>query len=99
MVMADRPEVGTAGAAAEHRPHPAGALLFSPEVDLTLSERSILLNAATDILPDHPDFESYLHGVEPKAEFSSPLYADMSDCRPVFVVAGADAFCARVLAS
>lgn len=77
-------ELGT-----EHRPHPAGALMFSPEVDLTLSERSIVLNAATDILPDHPDVESYLHGVDPKAEYASPLYADMSDYPPVFVVAGA----------
>lgn len=76
-------ELGT-----EHRPHPAGALMFSPEVDLTLSKRSIEQNAATDILPDHPDVESYLHGVDPTAAFVSPLYSDMSEYPPLFVVAG-----------
>ncbi|MGI9577795.1 MAG: alpha/beta hydrolase [Microthrixaceae bacterium] len=76
-------ELGT-----DHRPHPAGALLFSPEVDLTLSKRSIEANAATDILPDHPDVESYLHGVDPTSAFVSPLYSDMSDYPPLLVVAG-----------
>jgi monoterpene epsilon-lactone hydrolase len=77
-------ELGTDG-----RPHPAGALMFSPEVDLTLSEASVARNAATDILPDHPDVESYLHGVDPRAVFASPLFADMAGYPPLFVVAGA----------
>lgn len=72
----------------ENRPHPAGAMLFSPEVDLTLSEPSVVSNAATDILPNHPDVASYLHGVDPHDRFASPLFADMSGYPPLLVVAG-----------
>ncbi len=76
-------ELGT-----RERPHPAGALMFSPEVDLTLSKESVEDNAATDILPDQPDVESYLHGVDPTAAFASPLYADMGGYPPILLVAG-----------
>ena len=57
-------------------------------MDLTLSKESIDANAATDILPDHPDVESYLHGVDPTSAFVSPLYGDMSNHPPMFLVAG-----------
>jgi monoterpene epsilon-lactone hydrolase len=70
------------------RPLPGAAIMFSPEVDLTLSEASVKLNAATDILPDKPDVESYLHGIDPRDEFVSPLFADFTGACPMFIAAG-----------
>ena len=38
--------------APQHLPEPAGAILFSPEVDLVMGEPSVKANARHDVLPD-----------------------------------------------
>jgi acetyl esterase/lipase len=69
---------------------PAGVLLFSPEVSLTLSEESITDNAPLDVLPWNIPVNSYLHGVDPDDEMVDVLLDDFSDWPPTFVVYGAD---------
>lgn len=71
-------------------PHPAGAILFSPEVDLALTGRSIRANAPRDILPDTIPVEPYLQGVDPHDPAVSPLYADLHGYPPLLVTAGGD---------
>ena len=44
--------------------HPAGLVLFSPEVDLRLDEPSVTENAEHDILPWNIPTASYLHGFD-----------------------------------
>ena len=69
---------------------PAGALLFSPEVSLTLSEDSVTANAALDVLPWNIPVDAYLHGVEPDDERVDVLFDDLAGWPPTFVVYGAD---------
>ena len=69
---------------------PAGALMFSPEVSLTLSEASVTDNAALDVLPWNIPVDAYLHGVEPDDERVDVLYDDIGGWPPTFVVYGAD---------
>jgi len=69
---------------------PAGALLFSPEVSLTLSEDSITDNAPLDVLPWNIPVNSYLHGVGPDDDRVDVLLDDLADWPPTFVVYGAD---------
>jgi len=69
---------------------PAGALLFSPEVSLTLSEDSITENAPLDVLPWNIPVSSYLHGVEPDDERVDALVDDLEGWPPTFLVYGAD---------
>lgn len=78
-------ELGT-----EDRPHPAGAVLLSPEVDLLLGEPSVTANAAADILPDEIPVEAYLAGADPTDPLASPLYADPSSYPPMLVTAGGE---------
>lgn len=78
-------ELGT-----EQRPHPAGAILFSPEIDLTLSGRSITENAPHDILPDQIPVEPYLDGADAHSPLASPLYADLHGYPPLLVTSGAE---------
>ncbi len=69
---------------------PAGALLFSPEVSLTLSEDSVTDNAALDVLPWNIPVDAYLHGVEPDDERVDVLFDDIAGWPPTFVVYGGD---------
>jgi acetyl esterase/lipase len=69
---------------------PAGLVLFSPEVDLRLDERSITENAERDILPWNIPTAAYLHGVDATSRDVSPLTADLSDFPPTCVTWGGD---------
>ncbi len=69
---------------------PAGALLFSPEVSLTLSEDSITDNAPLDVLPWNIPINPYLHGVDPDDDRVDILLDDLGGWPPTFVVYGAD---------
>ena len=69
---------------------PAGALLFSPEVSLTLSEDSITDNAPFDVLPWNIPVTPYLHGVDPDDERVDVLLDDVAGWPPTFLVYGAD---------
>jgi monoterpene epsilon-lactone hydrolase len=68
----------------------AGALLFSPEVDLLLDEPSVTENASTDILPWNIPTACYLHGRSPAAAAVSALGQDVSQWPPVLIAYGAD---------
>ncbi|HXZ61428.1 MAG TPA: alpha/beta hydrolase fold domain-containing protein [Acidimicrobiales bacterium] len=68
--------------------HPAGLLLFSPEVDLRLDEPSVTENADRDILPWNIPTTSYLHGVDATEDPVSPLTADLSGFPPTCVTWG-----------
>jgi len=69
---------------------PAGALLFSPEVSLTLSEASITENAPFDVLPWNIPVNPYLHGVEPDDVRVDVLLDDIAGWPPTFLVYGSD---------
>jgi acetyl esterase/lipase len=75
-------------ARAHHLPRPAGLLLFSPEVDLTLDEPSIMENAETDILPWNIPVGPYLHGLDPHSKVVSAVNADLSHYPPTLVAFG-----------
>jgi len=68
--------------------HPAGLLLFSPEVDLRLDEPSVSENADRDILPWNIPTASYLHGVDANDDSVSPLTADLRGFPPTCVTWG-----------
>lgn len=67
---------------------PAGYLLMSPEVDLTLTGGSIADNAATDILPPEIPIDGYLGDADPRDPFVSPLYGDLTGLPPMLVQVG-----------
>jgi epsilon-lactone hydrolase len=69
---------------------PAGALLFSPEVSLTLTENSVTENAALDVLPWNIPVNPYLHGVDPDDDRVDVLLDDLGGWPPIFLVYGAD---------
>lgn len=69
---------------------PAGLVLFSPEVDLTLDEPSITENADRDILPWNIPTAAYLHGLSSTRAAVSPLTADLSGFPPTCVTWGGD---------
>jgi monoterpene epsilon-lactone hydrolase len=72
-----------------HRPI-AGAILFSPELDLVLDEPSITSNADRDILPWNIPTASYLHGLDPDSSPVSALDQDVSKWPPTFISYGGD---------
>jgi epsilon-lactone hydrolase len=71
-------------------PRPAGLILFSPEVSLTLDEPSITENAALDILPWNIPVWPYLHGVDSRHPSVSAIDADLHSFPPTFVAFGGD---------
>jgi acetyl esterase/lipase len=71
-------------------PRPAGLILFSPELSLTLDEPSITENADRDILPWNVPVRPYLHGLEPSDERVSVAEADLRGFPPTFVAFGGD---------
>ncbi len=54
--------------------HPAGLVLFSPEVDLRLDEPSVTENADHDILPWNIPTASYLHGFDATERVGLPTH-------------------------
>jgi monoterpene epsilon-lactone hydrolase len=75
---------------AAHLPAPAGVILISPEVDLTLDEASISENAGRDILPWNIPVTPYLHGTDPRDQLVSAVNADLTGFPPTFVTFGDD---------
>jgi monoterpene epsilon-lactone hydrolase len=69
---------------------PAGVLLFSPEVSLTLSEDSVTDNAPLDVLPWNIPVNSYLHGIDPHDERVDVLLDDLSLWPATFLAYGGD---------
>jgi acetyl esterase/lipase len=67
---------------------PAGLLLFSPELSLTLDEPSISENADRDILPWNIPVRPYLHGLDPHDARVSPSDRDLSGFPPTVVAFG-----------
>jgi acetyl esterase/lipase len=72
-------------------PMPAGAMLFSPYVDLTHRSASIKANARTDYLPlselDHPN-DWYATPAQLSEPEVSPVNADLTGFPPMLVFAG-----------
>lgn len=77
-------------ARAQDLPAPAGLMLFSPEVSLTLDEPSVSANASRDVLPWNIPVQPYLHGVDSRDRRVSVLHADLSDFPPTLVAFGED---------
>jgi acetyl esterase/lipase len=77
-------------ARAEHLPEPAGAILFSPEVDLVMGEPSVTANAEHDVLPDDIPVLQYLGGADPKDPRVSVVYADVHRFPDTFVAYGGE---------
>ncbi len=73
---------------AEHLPEPAGAILFSPEVDLVMGEPSVKANARHDVLPDQIPVLQYLAGADPHDPRVSVVYADVHRFPPTFIAYG-----------
>jgi acetyl esterase/lipase len=74
----------------EGEPLPAGALLFSPYVDLEHTGPSIAANQATDYLPlgvVRPNFE-YVGAHDPRDPHASPLYGDFHGIPPLLILGG-----------
>jgi acetyl esterase/lipase len=72
----------------EHLPEPAGAVLFSPEVDLVMGEPSVRANADHDVLPDQIPVLQYLAGADPHDPRVSVVYADVHRFPSTFVAFG-----------
>jgi acetyl esterase/lipase len=72
----------------EHLPEPAGAVLFSPEVDLVMGEPSVTANARHDVLPDQIPVLQYLAGADPHDPRVSVVYADVQRFPSTFVAYG-----------
>lgn len=71
-------------------PRPAGSVLFSPEVSLTLDAPSIMENAGRDILPWNIPVWPYLHGLDARNPAVSAIDADLHGFPPTFVAFGGD---------
>jgi acetyl esterase/lipase len=69
----------------DHLVRPAGTILFSPEVDLSLDEPSITDNAESDILPWNIPTASYLHGFDASSGYVSAVDADLDGFPPTAI--------------
>ncbi len=76
----------------EHLPRPAAMALFSPEVDLDLSQDSVTENAPKDVLPWSIPVAPYLQGVQPGDDRVSAVYThpDPGWFPPTFICWGSD---------
>jgi len=84
-------------ARARELPEPAGAILFSPEVDLVMGEPSVKANADHDVLPDTIPVLQYLGGASPKDPRVSVVYADVHRFPPSFIAYGSEEmFCDEI---
>lgn len=73
-------------------PKPRSLVLFSPEVDLDLSQDSIVDNASKDVLPWNIPVTFYLRGIQPNDERVSAVYSrpDPEWFPPTFVCWGGE---------
>jgi len=73
-------------------PQPAAALCISPWVDLTLSARSLTVNAAEDPLVSEWQLREmateYLAGGDPRSPTASPRFANLSGLPPLLIQVG-----------
>ncbi len=71
-------------------PLPAGAVLFSPWVDLANMAATFVSNASTDYLPPMTGRAAveYLGGADPTEPTASPIHADLTGLPPLLVLAG-----------
>ena len=71
-------------------PLPAGAVLFSPWVDLANNASTFASNAMTDYLPPMAGRAAveYLGGADPTDPLASPIHAALSGLPPLLVLAG-----------
>jgi epsilon-lactone hydrolase len=71
-------------------PLPAGAVLFSPWVDLTNRASTLTSNAATDYLPPMVGRAAveYLGDADPGEPTASPVRADLTGLPPMLILAG-----------
>ncbi|MGZ4689626.1 MAG: alpha/beta hydrolase [Acidimicrobiia bacterium] len=84
-------------ARAQHLPEPAGAILFSPEVDLVMGEPSVKANARHDVLPDQIPVIQYLGSADPKDPRVSVVYADVHRFPTTFIAyGGEEMFCDEI---
>ena len=71
----------------EGLPLPAGAVLFSPWTDLSISGASIDSNEPTDAMFQsvhiREGVHKYLNGADPKNPLASPLFGDLSGLPPI----------------
>ncbi|WP_050792827.1 alpha/beta hydrolase [Gordonia neofelifaecis] len=76
----------------QEMPKPRAAVLFSPEIDLDLSQDSIVDNASNDVLPWNIPVTFYLRGVQPNDEHVSAVYShpDPAWFPPTFVCWGGE---------
>jgi monoterpene epsilon-lactone hydrolase len=75
-------------------PLPAGAVLISPWLDLTMSDTSYTTKAEVDFI-DSPELilemrQQYLGEQDPRTPLASPLFADLDGLPPVLIYAGSD---------
>ncbi|MGE0408727.1 MAG: alpha/beta hydrolase [Amphiplicatus sp.] len=72
-------------------PLPAGAILYSPWTDLTVSGETMAANARSDAMFNRASIEGgrwkYLGRLDPKDPRASPLYADLGGLPPLLVFA------------
>jgi acetyl esterase/lipase len=68
--------------------HPAGALLFSPEIGMVFDDPSITENASRDVLPWNIPTNAYLHGLDPRD--GSVSESDVTNWPPTFIAYGGD---------
>lgn len=71
-------------------PRPAGLILFSPELSLTLDEASITDNADRDILPWNIPVRPYLGGLDPHDARVSAVDGDLRGFPPALVAFGGE---------
>jgi epsilon-lactone hydrolase len=75
-------------------PQPAGAVLISPWLDLTLGANSYTTKAETDFMDSRDLFlelrQYYLGEQDPHSPLASPLLADLQELPPMLVYAGSD---------
>ena len=84
-------------ARARKLPEPAGAILFSPEVDLVMGEPSVKANAEHDVLPDTIPVLQYLGGADPHDPRVSVVYADVHRFPTTFIAYGSEEmFCDEI---
>jgi monoterpene epsilon-lactone hydrolase len=73
-------------------PLPAGAVLLSPWVDLTISSDSVISKAGIDPLVTKKEIikmaEAYLAGADARTPLASPLYADLTGLPPLLIHVG-----------
>lgn len=72
-------------------PQPAGAVLMSPWVDMTMTGASVLVNESFDYLNRHAmgqAIEIVLNGRDPHDPYLSPIYADLTGLPPLLIQSG-----------